>query len=65
MLNSALGQTGWEKGSVTAENWREHVLARLAQLEWQRVVDDVQRFLMNQEELSGFKAEAIQRLLVR
>lgn len=65
MLNSALEQTGWEKGTVTAENWREYVLARLAQLEWQRVVEDVQRFLMNQEELSGFKAAAIQRLLVR
>lgn len=63
MLNSALGQTGWEKGAVTAENWREHVLARLAQLEWKRAVDDVQRFLMNQEELSGFKAETIKGLL--
>lgn len=65
MLNSALGQTGWEKGIVTAENWREFVLARLAQLEWQRVEEDVQIFLMNQEELSGFKAATIQRLLVR
>lgn len=65
MLNNALGQTGWEKGTVTAENWRENVLSRLAQLEWQRVVEDVQRFLMNQEELSEFKAEAIRKLLVR
>ena len=64
MLNSALGQTGWEKGAVTAETWREDVLARLAQLEWQRVVEDVQRFLMNQEELAEFKAETIQKLLV-
>jgi predicted nucleotidyltransferase component of viral defense system len=64
MLNSALAQSGWEKGVVTAENWREKVLARLAQLEWPRVVEDVQRFLMNQEELSGFKEEIIQKLLV-
>ena len=64
MLNSALVQSGWEKGAVTAENWRESVLALLVQLEWERVVEDVQRFLMNQEELSGFKAEAIRKLLV-
>jgi predicted nucleotidyltransferase component of viral defense system len=64
MLNSALMQSGWEKGAVTAENWREHVSARLVQLEWQRVVEDVQRFLINQEELSGFKAETIQTLLI-
>lgn len=65
MLNSALGQSGWKMGIVTAVNWREYVLARLDQLAWQRVVDDVQRFLMNQEELSSFKAEAIQGLMVR
>lgn len=64
MLNSALLQSGWTKGIVTAENWRQTVLARLAQLEWQRVVEDVERFLMNQEELSGFKAETLQKLLV-
>lgn len=65
MLNSALGQSGWEKGAVTAENWQEYVLARLAQLEWQRVVEDVQRFLMNQEELAEFKREVIEELLAR
>lgn len=65
MLNSALGQTGWEKGAVTAENWQENVLARLVQLEWQRVVEDVQRFLINQEELAEFKREAIEALLAR
>ena len=65
MLNSALGQSGWEKGAVAAENWQEYVLACLAQLEWQRVVEDVQRFLMNQEELAEFKREVIEELLAR
>lgn len=65
MLNSALVQSGWEKGAVNVENWRKNVWARLAQLEWQRVVEDVQRFLMNQEELTEFRAETIKELLVR
>lgn len=59
---SVLGQTGWGIGTVTAENWWDHVLKRLAQLEWQRVVEDVHRFLMNQEDLSGFKREVIEVL---
>ena len=63
MLNSALDQSGWEKGTITVGNWREHVLERLAQLDWVRVVEDVQRFLMNQEELTKFKAETIKGLL--
>lgn len=65
MLNNALEQTGWEKDTVTAENWREKVLERLIQLEWQRVVEDVQRFLMNQEKLAEFKQEVIEELLAR
>jgi predicted nucleotidyltransferase component of viral defense system len=63
MLNSALDQSGWEKGTITVGNWREHVLERLAQLDWVRVMEDVQRFLMNQEELTKFKAETIKGLL--
>lgn len=65
MLNSALDQSGWKKDVITADNWREHVLERLAQLDWARVVEDIQRFLMDQGELTKFKAEAIKDLLVR
>jgi predicted nucleotidyltransferase component of viral defense system len=63
MLNSALDQSGWGKDVIADDNWREHVLARLAQLDWGRVVEDVQRFLMDQEELTQFKAETIKGLL--
>jgi hypothetical protein len=63
MLNSALGQSGWKKGVVTEVNWRPYVLERLEQLRWDRVVEDVQRFLMVQEELAKFKKEAIEKLL--
>jgi len=63
MLNNALDQSGWEKEVITADNWRENVWKRLAQLDWERVVADVQSFLMIQEELVEFKAETIRDLL--
>ena len=63
MLNSALAQSGWEKGLVTTDNWRGHVLERLALLDWGRVIDDVQRFLMNQAELAEFSKETVEGML--
>ena len=64
MLNNALTQSGWEKGEVTAKNWRGYVLNRLEQLNWTQVVADVQRFLMKQEELTVFKKKTVVRLLM-
>jgi hypothetical protein len=64
MLNSALEQSGWDKGVVTNDNWQSFVLNRLEPLDWDRVVDDVQRFLPNQQELTDLKKETIQNLLM-
>lgn len=64
MLNSALVQSGWEKGAISADNWQASIRERLAQLNWQQVVDDVQRFLMDQGALVDFKKESIERLLM-
>lgn len=63
MLNSALAQSGWQEETITANNWQTFVLQRLATLDWNQVVGDVQRFLINQEELPEFKKEAIENLL--
>lgn len=63
MLNSALSQSGWDKGTVTADNWQVHVSERLKQLDWERVVDDVQRFLIKQQELAELQKERIKNLL--
>jgi predicted nucleotidyltransferase component of viral defense system len=65
MLNNALRQSGWIGDVVTGSNWQALVLARLAQLDWNHVVNDVQRFLMNQEDLTKFRAEIIADLLSR
>jgi predicted nucleotidyltransferase component of viral defense system len=63
MLNHALAQSGWEKGTITTDNWKLQVLDRLAQLDWERVVDDVRRFLLDQRELVAFQKETIEKLL--
>lgn len=64
MLNNALSQSGWNKGVVTADNWKMFISQRLAQLDWNRVIEDVQRFLIEQEELAEFKKETIENLLI-
>jgi len=64
MLNSALVQTGWKKDIIVSDNWQAFVSERLAQLDWNRVVEDVRRFLMKQEDLAKFKNENIENLLV-
>lgn len=63
MLNQAVVQSGWDKGIITANNWQALVRERLQQLDWGRVVDDVQRFLLKQEELAEFNKETIENLL--
>lgn len=63
MLNSALVHSGWKNEAITANNWRDYVLERLTPLDWTRVVVDVQRFLMQQEDLTVFNKDTIRTLL--
>jgi predicted nucleotidyltransferase component of viral defense system len=63
-LNNALVQSGWAKGVVTEENWREHLLARLQGVAWPHVVEDVQRFLIAQDDLAQFSQETVTTLLM-
>lgn len=63
MLNQVPAQTGWRKGTVTESNWRGYVQERLATLAWQRVVDDVTPFVIDQQGMVDFRKEAIEALL--
>ncbi len=63
MLNDALSQSGWNKGVVTEGNWKSFALERLMPLDWNRVIDDVQRFLIDQGELLEFKKATLENLL--
>ena len=53
----------FSKETVTESNWRGYVQERLAALEWQRVVDDVERFVIDQQGFVRFSKEAIKDLL--
>ena len=63
MLNDALSQSHWTRGAVTGDNWKSFVLERLISLDWDRVTDDVQRFLIVQGELRKFKKATLENLL--
>ncbi|MEZ4861804.1 MAG: nucleotidyl transferase AbiEii/AbiGii toxin family protein [Caldilineaceae bacterium] len=63
MLNRALAQSGWDKGVVDEGNWRAHIQERLRTVTWQQVIDDVQRFVIDQGQLSAFEQKNIEGLL--
>lgn len=63
MLNDALTQSGWDKDAVTDVNWKHFVSERLMQLDWNRVTEDMQRFLIDQGELLEFKKSTLENLL--
>jgi len=63
MLNQSILQSDWTGDVLTEDNWRAYVQQRLDTLDWQRVIDDVQRFLMNQSDLAQLTKEAIAGLL--
>jgi predicted nucleotidyltransferase component of viral defense system len=45
LLNNALVQTGWNRGALTAENWRVEIRERIEGLDWTRVLKDVRPFV--------------------
>ena len=63
MLNQGLAQSGWDKGTVADDDWKMHVRTCLKSLSWTRVIDDVRRFVMDEQDLTDFKKETIEDLL--
>ena len=45
LLNNALLQTGWDRGAITPDNWRNVVRERVQSLDWGRVLTDVRPFV--------------------
>ncbi|PKN83580.1 MAG: hypothetical protein CVU46_16540 [Chloroflexi bacterium HGW-Chloroflexi-8] len=65
LLNNALTQTHWDGGFLTEDNWKERVLLRLKNANWNGILEDVRPFvepgfdlnlltLANMERLLGF-----------
>jgi predicted nucleotidyltransferase component of viral defense system len=63
LLNNALAQSGWNRGPLSKENWRDVVRSRLASFDWKRVPDDVRPFLERQDEADLLTRENLERLL--
>lgn len=65
LLNNALQQTGWSRGTLTAANWRGAVSERLEELDWTRIVADVRPFLESPSDVSLLSRESLDLLLKR
>jgi hypothetical protein len=64
-LNHALAQTNWNGPSLTADNWREVVFARLESVAWEQAIDDVRPFLSSSEDLALLTRENVLQLLTQ
>ncbi len=52
LLNNALTQTGRHGPELTNDNWRPQMIARLAELDWEKIVADVAPFIEKQSDLT-------------
>jgi hypothetical protein len=62
-LNHALAQTNWSGPTLTANNWRGVVYARLESVAWEQALDDVRPFLSATEDPALLTRENVLRLL--
>lgn len=62
-LNAALAQSGWNGGELSDGIWCDIVAARMDELHWERVRDDLMPFLERQDELAFVTRENCIKLL--
>lgn len=65
LLNNALTQSGWNDETLTHENWRAIIRRRLSQLNWTRILTDVQPFLLEPDNINLLTLEHFDNLLNR
>lgn len=65
LLNNALAQTGWSRGVLTQDDWRNAVSERLEDLDWPRIVADVRPFLESPADVSLLNRDNLDLLLKR
>ena len=63
LLNNALRQTGWRGPEITQDNWRKHVTEAVSEMDWAKVISDVQPFIERRQDLEMLKKENIVKLL--
>ena len=64
-LNNALNQTGWDKGGVSLEKWRELIYKTVQRADWRKVRQDVESFLESHGDINIFSKENVLTLLAR
>ena len=64
MLNAALLQTDPSTPFLTEHTWRQSVLQRMHELDWNAVTNDVIPFLVDQREIDLLNKNDIERILV-
>lgn len=65
LLNNAIAQTEGKGVVVTEKNFGEFLLKRLENIDFAKVRKDVERFLVDKEELRLLDGELIRRLLLK
>jgi len=65
LLNNALHQTGWSGETLTKKNWREILLERIQELDWEGLREDVLPFLENTDEVVLLAQENFLQVLKR
>lgn len=64
LLNNALGQTEKDFPNLNKKNWKPEVLARLEEVDFKRVRDDVRNFLEIPDEAEMLAFETFKKLLM-
>jgi predicted nucleotidyltransferase component of viral defense system len=59
LLNAALTQTGWKRGDITQDNWKQTLRKRVSGLDWKLVVRDVSPFLEDAKDLDSMRLEYV------
>ncbi len=65
LLNNALGQTGWDRGHLAPDSWREAIAERVATLDFERTIADVEPFIEPWVDLGGVTQEVLLDLVRR
>jgi len=63
LLNNALMQTVWSGPKLEESNWRQHITARVNELDWNKVLADVKPFIEKQSDLQLLTQENLIKLL--
>ena len=64
-LNHALAQTNWAGGEVSQENWTNKIKARIQEMNWQTIVNDVRPFIEPSFELGLLTRENLEKILTK